>query len=140
MSRPVGAILLWCCWRAVSHDGHRSPIRKVDVMPERSSYVEGTPSWVDLTTTDPEAAKGFYSSVLGWDFSDVPTDQGGQYTMASKSSKSVAGVMQQPPQQAEQGMPPMWTTYITVDDIETCLLYTSPSPRDKRQSRMPSSA
>ena len=25
-------------------------------------------------------------------------------------------------------------------DIKTCLLYTSPSPRDKRQSRMPSSA
>ena len=24
--------------------------------------------------------------------------------------------------------------------IEACLLYTSPSPRDKRQSRMPSSA
>ena len=26
------------------------------------------------------------------------------------------------------------------DRVETCLLYTSPSPRDKRQSRMPSSA
>ena len=26
------------------------------------------------------------------------------------------------------------------DKHETCLLYTSPSPRDKRQSRMPSSA
>ena len=25
-------------------------------------------------------------------------------------------------------------------DLMTCLLYTSPSPRDKRQSRMPSSA
>ena len=25
-------------------------------------------------------------------------------------------------------------------DLSTCLLYTSPSPRDKRQSRMPSSA
>ena len=25
-------------------------------------------------------------------------------------------------------------------DVEGCLLYTSPSPRDKRQSRMPSSA
>ena len=24
--------------------------------------------------------------------------------------------------------------------VESCLLYTSPSPRDKRQSRMPSSA
>ena len=27
-----------------------------------------------------------------------------------------------------------------IDYIYTCLLYTSPSPRDKRQSRMPSSA
>ena len=26
------------------------------------------------------------------------------------------------------------------DDVYSCLLYTSPSPRDKRQSRMPSSA
>ena len=26
------------------------------------------------------------------------------------------------------------------DMYESCLLYTSPSPRDKRQSRMPSSA
>ena len=26
------------------------------------------------------------------------------------------------------------------DETEDCLLYTSPSPRDKRQSRMPSSA
>ena len=28
----------------------------------------------------------------------------------------------------------------TRDEINICLLYTSPSPRDKRQSRMPSSA
>ena len=27
-----------------------------------------------------------------------------------------------------------------VDDISTCLLYTSPSPRDPKTSRMPSSA
>ena len=29
---------------------------------------------------------------------------------------------------------------LTEDQIKYCLLYTSPSPRDKRQSRMPSSA
>ena len=28
----------------------------------------------------------------------------------------------------------------TLEIVGTCLLYTSPSPRDKRQSRMPSSA
>ena len=27
-----------------------------------------------------------------------------------------------------------------LETLRTCLLYTSPSPRDKRQSRMPSSA
>ena len=27
-----------------------------------------------------------------------------------------------------------------INNVEACLLYTSPSPRDKRQSRMPSSA
>ena len=34
------------------------------------------------------------------------------------------------------------TATLVHDDIndEACLLYTSPSPRDKRQSRMPSSA
>ena len=32
-------------------------------------------------------------------------------------------------------------SHIILDDmIWSCLLYTSPSPRDKRQSRMPSSA
>ena len=30
--------------------------------------------------------------------------------------------------------------YLTLISHSTCLLYTSPSPRDKRQSRMPSSA
>ena len=33
------------------------------------------------------------------------------------------------------------TTFTEADAVQTtCLLYTSPSPRDKRQSRMPSSA
>ena len=31
-------------------------------------------------------------------------------------------------------------TFKVNDLFDTCLLYTSPSPRDKRQSRMPSSA
>ena len=32
------------------------------------------------------------------------------------------------------------TAALQLADFEVCLLYTSPSPRDKRQSRMPSSA
>ena len=29
---------------------------------------------------------------------------------------------------------------LVIEQCKACLLYTSPSPRDKRQSRMPSSA
>ena len=29
---------------------------------------------------------------------------------------------------------------VTLIDVRTCLLYTSPSPRDRTRSRMPSSA
>ena len=39
---------------------------------------------------------------------------------------------------------PLWYTFcVSISSkaaAEGCLLYTSPSPRDKRQSRMPSSA
>ena len=34
----------------------------------------------------------------------------------------------------------LYNVVVTDNSSETCLLYTSPSPRDKRQSRMPSSA
>ena len=33
-----------------------------------------------------------------------------------------------------------WNAQVYDSQIDFCLLYTSPSPRDKRQSRMPSSA
>ena len=35
---------------------------------------------------------------------------------------------------------PEYTPHVDTGDYIVCLLYTSPSPRDKRQSRMPSSA
>ena len=35
---------------------------------------------------------------------------------------------------------PLKVVHDLLDGIYSCLLYTSPSPRDKRQSRMPSSA
>ena len=37
-------------------------------------------------------------------------------------------------------LPPAVLNYLVAEQYKLCLLYTSPSPRDKRQSRMPSSA
>jgi len=40
-------------------------------MAERTSYPPGTFSWVDLQTTDPDAAKSFYGDLLGWTYEDM---------------------------------------------------------------------
>lgn len=90
-------------------------------MPERTSYVHGTPSWVDLSTSDPSASLTFYSALFGWDWDENPTDQGGSYFMARLGGNAVAGMMQQQPEQAEMGIPSMWNTYVTVDDIDATL-------------------
>ena len=36
--------------------------------------------------------------------------------------------------------PPLYRVILLNDDYTPCLLYTSPSPRDRTRSRMPSSA
>ena len=41
-------------------------------------------------------------------------------------------------EESMDGYTPIWERYM--DDYNTCLLYTSPSPRDATLSRMPSSA
>lgn len=86
-------------------------------MPERTSYDHGTPSWVDLSTTDPTAAKSFYGALFGWTAEDVPTPNG-TYTLLRSNGKLVAALMDQPQAQRDMGAPPNWATYITVDNIE----------------------
>jgi len=87
-------------------------------MPKRSTYAQGTPSWVDLQTTDPEAAKAFYGELFGWQFDEQAMPQGGTYSMALKDGELVAAVSAQVPEVAAQGLPPFWNTYITVNDVD----------------------
>ena len=49
-------------------------------------------------------------------------------------------VYTQPQADAQDTIDTMYSEYMDRTYTYTCLLYTSPSPRDKRQSRMPSSA
>ena len=97
-------------------------------MPDVDRYVHGTPSWVDLATPDPAAAKEFYGALFGWTFEENDTDQPGvTYTMASKRGRSVAGVMQLSEEMAASGMPPCWTSYVTVDDLEGTAAKVAPA-------------
>jgi uncharacterized protein len=83
-------------------------------MPERTSYTQGTPNWVDLQTTDQAAAKAFYSGLFGWTYDDQPMPEGQVYSMAMLGGHPVAAIA--PPSPAPA--PPMWNTYIAVDSVD----------------------
>ena len=81
-------------------------------------YPDGVFCWVDLATTDPQAAKTFYGGLFGWDFEDLPTDMGAPYTMCTIDGKNVVGLSAMPPDMAEQGVPPIWASYVKHSDAD----------------------
>jgi hypothetical protein len=87
-------------------------------MGERTQYTPGTFSWTDLSTTDQEAAKSFYTALFGWEFTDMPAGEGVMYSMAFIDGRSVGAISPQPQQQREAGVPPLWNSYITVEDVD----------------------
>jgi predicted enzyme related to lactoylglutathione lyase len=83
-------------------------------MPERTQHAPGTPSWVDLQTTDQDGAKSFYSALFGWSYDDQDMGNGAVYSLAQKNGKDVAGVGPLP----MPGVPPHWNMYVTVADVD----------------------
>lgn len=85
-------------------------------------YLPGTPSWVDLITSDAEGAKAFYTGLFGWDAIDQPAGPDMVYTMLNKGGSAAAALFQMAPEMQESGMPSAWQTYITVADVDEATL------------------
>ena len=82
-------------------------------MPIRTTLPDGAPVWIDLTTSDPQQAKEFYTQLLGWTFQDTG-DEYGNYVNFSKNGQLVAGMMAN----QQQGVPDTWTTYLASPDAK----------------------
>ena len=82
------------------------------------SYKQGMPCWVDLSTTDQDAAKGFYSQIFGWEYQDIPMGEGQVYSIAQVDGSDAGAIFTQVSQEAEAGVPPHWNVYLAVDDID----------------------
>lgn len=89
-------------------------IDSVANMGERTSHAPGTFSWVDLSTTDTDGAKAFYTSLFGWEPEDNPIPEGGVYTMLRKRGKAVAALFAV----QQEGQPPAWNPYVTVESAD----------------------
>src|ERR1700692_4518067 len=87
-------------------------------MGERAQYTPGTFCWTDLTTTDQDAAKAFYSGLFGWEAEDTPVGEGVYYSMQRLDGKDVAAISPQPQMQRDAGTPPTWNSYVSVQSAD----------------------
>jgi predicted enzyme related to lactoylglutathione lyase len=99
--------------RAPEVAGHL-PFPEELTMPVVDKHNVGTPTWMDLMTTDLEKARAFYGALFGWKFL-IGSKETGYYTMCQLDGRNVAGMGQRP---ADAPFPPAWSLYFEVDDID----------------------
>jgi uncharacterized protein len=87
-------------------------------MPIIEKHAPGTFCLVELATTDQDAAKTFYTQLFGWSSLDHPMGPNRIYTMFRIQDRDVASAYTMWPQMLEQGIPPHWDLYITVENAD----------------------
>ena len=87
-------------------------------MQETPNYAPGTFCWVELGTTDSEAAKKFYTELFGWTPDDKPVGPGMVYTMLNLDGKNAGALYQLDPERIAQGTPPHWLSYVLVTSAD----------------------
>lgn len=87
-------------------------------MQEETKFAPGTFCWVELGTTNGEAAKKFYTELFGWDFTDNPIGPGMVYTILKLGGKDVGALYQMPPEMTTNGVPPHWMSYVSVTSAD----------------------
>ena len=83
---------------------------------EVTKYEPDTFSWVDYSAKNIDEAKSFYGALFDWALVDVPTP-GDPYIMAQVGGKNVAAIMGLTEHEQQQGVPPHWNSYVTVEDV-----------------------
>ncbi len=88
-------------------------------MPEITKYDPGQFCWVELGTSDAEAATSFYSEVFDWGHDIHPMDEGeGEYTILQKNKKDIGGLYKLFPDMLKMGVPPNWLSYVSVTSAD----------------------
>lgn len=86
------------------------------------THPSGLFSWCDVALPDVAAGKTFYEQLFGWDGTDEHDPDGNLiYVTFRKDGDLVAGLGPLPPAMAEGGMPPMWSSYVSVDSVDAAV-------------------
>jgi uncharacterized protein len=74
--------------------------------------------WIELATTDQNAAKHFYGSLFGWTANDLPMGPGDLYTMFQLHGQGAGAAYTLRPEQRAAGLPPNWMIYILTESAD----------------------
>lgn len=74
--------------------------------------------WMELATTDQNAAKKFYSSLFGWAPNDMPMGRDSFYTIFRLQSRDIAAGYSMMEDERKLGIPSHWNLYIAVENAD----------------------
>jgi hypothetical protein len=89
-------------------------------MTEVTRHEPGSFTWAELATSDPKAAKAFYTGLFGWSIADTPMGPNPEdiYTRLQIGGKDVGALYKLAKEQADMGVPPNWLCYVTVKSAD----------------------
>jgi len=87
-------------------------------MPNIEKHTLGSFCWIELATTDQNAAKTFYGKLFGWEASDMPIGLKDFYSTFKLGGRDVAAAYTLREEQRAAGVPPHWMLYVAVESAD----------------------
>jgi len=94
-------------------------------MPNVDKHPPGSFCWIELATTDQNAAKSFYTSLFGWSVTDNPMGPDEIYSIFQINGRDAAAGYTLRKDQRERGVPVHWTLYISSDSADQTVARTT---------------
>ena len=89
-------------------------------MQEITKFTPGTFCWIELFTTNVNAAKEYYIKLFNWGIEEIATPDNQTYTMPQVDGKPMGGLFPLSNEMKANGVPPHWMSYVGVtsaDDV-----------------------
>jgi predicted enzyme related to lactoylglutathione lyase len=87
-------------------------------MPQVDKHAPGDFCWIELGTSDQDAAKHFYGSLFGWVANDMPMGPDSFYTIFRLDGRDSSAAYTLTPQETDQKVPPHWNLYIALENAD----------------------
>jgi predicted enzyme related to lactoylglutathione lyase len=83
-------------------------------MPTVEGYASGEFCWIELATSNQNAAKSFYTALFGWTVRDVPIGPNEIYSLLELQGRVAAAAFSISQAESAAGVPPHWHLYVAV--------------------------